>query len=607
MKFHALRRSLRAKLVIFLLLAIIIPMAASIMITNTRTSVIVTDDKVNTASNLLYQGKTNLEHYLRTVTQASLLVYNGTSYGGDTLYRILEQGRQDYLSEQEIYKSLQSIALAVKEVHQVYLYASKVKRGYIVVGGNTKKADQPYPANADKLSHVEVAAIYEPTHVSGSYNINTPPYSPSQKVVSIHRNVIRIPADEQIGSLSIDIDTTVIDAICDNLYDRNKEQLYLLSDQGTVIYGPNADEIGKHWQDKEGLTVVSQSSKGGYSMSDNASFRGVYVYDKLIDGNLNWTIVTKIPESTLQAGTRQVTLVNTVVLILSSIIVAAIAVYVSFWITSPIRKLTGYANRIQSGELDIDIRLNRTDEIGALARRFRLMMETINNLVLREYKLEIANKTNELKALQAQVQPHFLYNALQMIGTSALQSGAPGVYQLVMLLGKLMRYSMSGSDKPVMLIEEIDHTTAYLELQKHRFGDKLDYRIDVAPDTARLPVPRMILQPLAENVFKHAFDPAGGDLRVAIRTVRSDDELLFISIENDGPPIDPDRLERLRELIAQKPDFSEQEHIGLVNVLSRLRLNCGERAGLTLNGGTNGGLLVTLIVPIEQEEREVLS
>jgi len=606
MKLHALSRSLRAKLVIFLLLAIAIPMAASIVITNVRTSVIVTDDKVNTASNLLFQGKTNLEHYMKTVTQASLLVYNGTS-GSDTLYRILEQGREDYLSEQEIYKSLQSIALAVKEVHQVYLYASKVKRGYLVVGGNTKKADQPFPANGDKLVPDKVSAIYEPAHISGNYNINKPPYSSARKVVSIHRNVIRIPSDEQIGSLSIDIDTTVIDAICDNLYDGNKEQLYLLSDQGIVIYGPDADEIGKRWQDENGLAVVSAGS--GYGMANSESFRGVYVYDKLTDGNLNWTIVSKIPHSTLQAGTRQVTLVNTVVLILSSIVVAAMAVYVSFWITSPIRELTGYANRIQSGELDIDIRLNRTDEIGALARRFRLMMETINNLVLREYKLEIANKTNQLKALQAQVQPHFLYNALQMIGTSALQSGAPGVYQLVMLLGKLMRYSMSGSDKPVMLSEEIDHTTAYLELQKHRFGDKLDYRVDMAPDTARLPVPRMILQPLAENVFKHAFDPADGVLRVAIRTRRSDDELLLISIENDGPAIGPRQLEELRQLIGRKPETNEREreHIGLANVLSRLRLNCGERACLTLDSGADGGLLVTLIVPIVQEEREVLA
>ncbi|MNG17463.1 hypothetical protein D3C84_1014520 [compost metagenome] len=89
--------------------------------------------------------------------------------------------------------------------------------------------------------------------------------------------------------------------------------------------------------------------------------------------------------------------------------------------------------------------------------------------------------------------------------------------------------------------------------------------------------------------------------------MRSADELLLISIENDGPPIDPHRLEQLRERIGQKPDFSEQEHIGLVNVLSRLRLNCGERAGLTLDSGTNGGLLVTLIVPIEQEEKEVPS
>jgi two-component system sensor histidine kinase YesM len=296
-------------------------------------------------------------------------------------------------------------------------------------------------------------------------------------------------------------------------------------------------------------------------------------------------------------------MVNTVVLTVSGIIVAIVAVLISFWITSPIRKLTEYVNRIQSGELDIDIRLNRTDEIGALARRFRVMMETINNLVLREYRLEIANKTNELKALQAQVQPHFLYNALQMIGTSALQSGAPGVYQLVMLLGKLMRYSMSGSNKPVALAQEIEHTKAYLELQQQRFGDKLQYEINMAPETGILPVPRMILQPLAENVFKHAFDPAGGVMRVTVQATRNDEQLL-ISVENDGPPIPQERLEELRELIHEQSERSDQEHIGLSNVLSRLRLNCGEQASMMLEGGTNGGLRVTLLVPIQQDSEE---
>ncbi|QKS46975.1 sensor histidine kinase (plasmid) [Paenibacillus cellulosilyticus] len=540
---------------------------------------------------------------MTTVTQASLLVYNGTTGGGDTLYRILEQGREDYLSEQEIYTSLQSIAVAVKEVHQVYLHAAKAGRGYVIVGGNKKKTDQPQPSNAYLLEQVSVAPVFEPTHKSGDYGILQPPYSVSKRVVSIHRKIIAIPSDVQIGTLSIDINTSIIDAICQQLYDNTKEQLYLLSKDGTVVYGPTSAEIGLSWQDTTGKELLRTIKGSGSSVANSDTFRGVYVYDQLELNGLDWTLVKLIPNSTLQAGTRQVTMVNTVVLTISAIIVAIVAVLISFWITSPIRKLTEYANRIQSGELDIDIRLNRTDEIGALARRFRLMMETINNLVLREHRLEIANKTNELKALQAQVQPHFLYNALQMIGTSALQSGAPGVYQLVMLLGKLMRYSMSGSNKPVALAQEIEHTTAYLELQQQRFGDKLQYTIDMAPGTGILPVPRMILQPLAENVFKHAFDPAGGVLRVTVQALRRDEQLL-ISVENDGPPIPDSRLDELRTLIHQQSERSDQEHIGLSNVLSRLRLNCGEEASMTLEGGAGGGLRITLHVPIRQDSNE---
>lgn len=603
MNLNWLKRSIRTKLAVFLLLAIAVPMLASITITNIRTSTIVTEGAVRQNSKLLFQGKINLANYLEQFNQISLLPYNDTKNTA-TLYRILEQGKTDYLSEEEVYRSLQSMGRSVKEVYQVYLHSNNARRGYVFSRGLYKKDDQLMPGQGAALPE-GVPYRVEAVHRSSSYGIDKPPrYSPVQ-VISFHRNIYQIPHDRVIGTLAIDITPDIVNAICDELYDRGQEQLYVLSEDGTVVYGPKAAERGTkldHPWVKQVLRQAAENGEGFHQSSSGDDFQGVYVYDRITDNNTNWTLVKIIPKDALQAGTRQVTEVNSIVLVSSLLLVIAAALIVSFWITKPVKVLTGYVNRIQSGEFDTDIRLQREDEIGQLARRFRIMMETINNLVLREYKQELVSKTNQLKALQAQVHPHFLYNALQSIGTAALQLGATEVYKLIMLLGKMMRYSMSTADDIVTISQEIAHTSAYLELQKQRFGSKLTYRVETQPGTERILVPKMIVQPIVENVFKHAFDPVGGEMNVRIETELTSGFVLIRIIDN-GPGIPPAKYEQIAERLNRQADSAStaaiSDHIGLANVYSRLLLYFGNEAALTLQTGKAGGLTVTLHIPSE--------
>ncbi|WP_238590934.1 cache domain-containing sensor histidine kinase [Paenibacillus beijingensis] len=596
-----LKRSIRTKLAVFLLISIAVPMLASIIITNLRTSNIVTEGAVRQNAKLLIQGKINMANYLDQFNQISLLPYNDTK-NTDTLYRILEQGKTDYLSEEEVYRSLQSMGRSIKEIYQVYLHSNSAERGYLFTRGLYKKDDQLTPGNGAALPEGTAYRV-EPAHESGSYGIDKPPrYSPVQ-VISFHRSILQIPGDRIIGTLAIDVTPDIIDAICNELYDREQEQLYLLSGDGTVVYGPQPDQRGKRLTDpwaRHVLQLAAANGQGYYQSVSGSSFQGVYVYDRLTDNDMNWTMVKVIPEQVLQAGTQQVTEVNSIVLGISLLLIIAAALIVSFWITKPVKVLTGYVNRIQSGELDTDIRLQREDEIGQLARRFRIMMETINNLVLREYKMELANKTNQLKALQAQVHPHFLYNALQSIGTAALQHGVADVYKLIMLLGKMMRYSMNTAEEFVAISQEISHTSAYLELQKQRFGSKLTYQIEVQPATEQILVPKMIVQPIVENVFKHAFDPIGGELAVDIET-ELQDGFVRIRIIDNGPGMSPDKREQIEARLSRQSDAfltaAISDHIGLANVYARMLLYFGDRAGITLEPGEAGGLTVTLHIP----------
>lgn len=137
MKFYWIKRSIRTKLAVFLLLAIAVPMLASLIITNTRTADFVANDTVRQNSSLLYQGKTNLANYFQSFFQTSLAPYSDT-----TLYRTLETGRSDYLVDNQIFVSLQIMSSSVKEIYQVYLHSGRAERGYLFSRGQYKRIDQ---------------------------------------------------------------------------------------------------------------------------------------------------------------------------------------------------------------------------------------------------------------------------------------------------------------------------------------------------------------------------------------------------------------------------------------------------------------------------------
>ncbi|MCM3748123.1 sensor histidine kinase [Paenibacillus pasadenensis] len=605
MKFYWIRRSIRTKLTVILLLAIGIPMLASIIITNTRTAAFVEDDNIRQNSNLLYQGKTNLDYYFQSLFQTSLAPYSDT-----TLYRTLETGRSDYLTDNQIFVSLQIMANTVKEIYQVYLHSPKAERGFLFSKGQYKRNPQIINAPGTTLPE-GVNYTIRPLHMSSNYGILAAPPFLARPVITVVRPLYRIPSDELIGTLAIDVTPEVINSIAGQLYQPDKgEEVYLLSPDGTIIYGPDPDRRGLKLDAEWTAELLAESAKwaseersdtaiGAKRLSQSPD-QGIFIFEQIAAGEQQWTLVKRIPDSALMRITNGVTQVNTIVLLGSLLLVSLATLLISFWITRPIKQLTGYVSQIQSGQLDTNIHLDQADEIGQLARRFRMMMETINNLVLREYKLELANKTNQLKALQAQVHPHFLYNALQSIGTTALKRGVPDLYKLIMQLGKMMRYSMNTAEEFVVISQEIDHTRSYLELQRHRFDDKLTYEIAVDPEAAGTFIPRMVIQPIVENVFKHAFDPAGGEVHVSIRCYQADG-MARVEIADNGPGISAEKLEQLQNSLLRTDEDSLHiaGHIGLANVASRLKLHCGENAAIRLESGQEplGGLTVILFIP----------
>lgn len=585
--------SIRTKLIAFMLIATTIPLLASISMTFIQTKTALREQAVAENKRLIFQASTNLNNYVDNVARASLAVYNDPNF-----LRNLAKIPGDYRAVAEVYTTLQTIRSAVPDVFQLYLHSFAANQSTLIANPFPKREErkQAYSDTLHGKSDNKSPDIWvESAHLSHSYGFKAASADdPPRTVITLHRVIKDVPSTERLGALAIDLNMDTIAEICSRLYDPAKEQIYVIDNQNQIIYEGKSEVSGTEALRQEAATELNLArSDEGTAQTASGHFEqdhSMYVYQQLGSPFANWTIVKQIPNETLYASATTLTWNNAMIALAALLLVIVATLFISIRITGPLKQLMRYMNQIQAGRLHVDIRLTSRDEIGVLSRHFRDMMDTVNNLILREYRLEIANKTNQLKALQAQIHPHFLYNTLQSIGTLALQQQGQRVYVLLSSLSKMLRYSMRDQTR-VTLHEEAEHARLYLELQKERFGDRLEVELDFAEDTLRAEMPRMTLQPLIENYFKHGADVQPGKGRIRISSHRTPDDWIQIHLENNGPCIPEEKwseIQRSLRLASTSSDSSQEmdetESIGLRNVMRRLQLNSppGYNATLTI-------------------------
>ncbi|MFM9278264.1 cache domain-containing sensor histidine kinase [Paenibacillus jiagnxiensis] len=593
-------RSIRFRLSAFMLAAVAIPLLLSMTITFLVTKQSLREQTTAENERLIFQGAVNLEHYLQSVNQASIAVYKDPHFLTN-LTRI----PNDYRAAAEIYTTLETIRNTVPGVVSVYMHSYEAGQSTLITGSAPKRGlrehsyteDVPYRSNS---LYIEAS---HPTHLYG-FSSPGPAYGKDAKVFTLHRSIQSIPSPRRLADLAIDVSLDTVRSICRELYQEGSEQLYLLDSAGVVVYSGNETMIGQKLENPDLIRGISGEQDQGYFEEGEA----LHVYQKLNAELSGWTLVKQIPYETLYARATRLTEINAGITGAALSIAIIGTLLISIRITQPIKQLLRYMEKIQAGHLDVDIRVTSRDEIGVVFRRFRRMMDTVNNLILREYRLELANKTNQLKALQAQINPHFLYNTLQSIGTLALQHEVPRIYSLLSSLSRIMRYSMKESTV-VHLKDEAEHIRMYLDLQKERFGDQFDVIFDWEPGVLEEQVPKMILQPIVENYFKHGMDARLGKTLLRISGTRTAPGMVRLTIENTGLSIPQDRLEQLRSLLSRKADAAVPEEqtamdepIGLRNVLLRVCLYSGEAGRLDIANIEPHG--VRVILDIRTEERE---
>lgn len=595
-------QSIRSRMIQFMLLATTIPLLLSISITYIHTKETIKEQALEENQHLIFQGKTNLNNYLDNINKASLVVYTDTNF-----LRNLRKIPDDYRAVAEVYTLLQNIQNTINGIERIYLHGSQSNQSTLVTPATFPKREFRAEPYVSTRPYEKYTTSVEPSHKSHDYGFPPSPTSYTKReVFTFHRTITNIPSEKVLGVLAIDVRLDAVAAICEQLFNKNTEQLLVVDQNGNIIYSGREGQIGQQLQDKVVLQHIRQNQSSGSFENGGA----MHVFEKMQTPYAEWTIIKRIPNATLYERATQLTQINTAIAVIALLVIVFGTLFISVRITEPIKRLTSYMNRIQSGQLNVDIDWNSRDETGIMFARFRQMMDTINNLILREYRLELANKTNQLKALQAQINPHFLYNTLQSIGTLALQNNVPRIYALLSSLAKIMRYSMNNNDALVTLREEAEHVRLYLDLQKERFGEQLEFSIRLAPETLRVPMPKMILQPLVENYFKHGLDTQGQQGRLDITSRMKPQGILEIIIENNGESISPEALKALQRQLERQQnrgaqaEWTDEDGIGLHNVLMRLQLYTEHESALHVDNIKPQGVRITVEIHTEAKQTE---
>lgn len=292
------------------------------------------------------------------------------------------------------------------------------------------------------------------------------------------------------------------------------------------------------------------------------------------------------------------------------LLMCALAVALNHYsITRRIKNLSGHISRQASSLQSLStlssltrLQVDGTDEIGTLASNYNIMLEHLLLSAQREHQAELLQQTARFSALQAQIQPHFLYNTLESLRMMADESEAVEVSEMLFVLGKLMRGSISGKEQEITMARELENCVYYLKLSKLRF-EALEYSVTCDIDASSLVCPRFILQPLVENSIHHGISRTRSAGIVRVHVYRQGD-LVFIDVEDNGKGISPDRLEEIRDAMENGNGLKqEQGGIGLCNVHHRLHIYFGGRSGLSLYSTSGAGTLCRITIDLSDGSR----
>lgn len=377
--------------------------------------------------------------------------------------------------------------------------------------------------------------------------------------------------------------------------------MFVIDREGLIITASNREWIGKRDIDLPYFADNDPSLTVEKRLDSTANHKQ-WIISHLQSETTGWYVVVVHSKRQLVKELGQILQVTMTIAVLCLVLSLMVTWLAAAAITKPLKKLSRSMRKLQTGDFSQRVFFEGNDEIGLLGHGYNLMVQRIKELINDVYASSLKQKEAELKTLQAQIRPHFLYNTLNTICWEAEKKGDKEIADMVYSLSQVFRLSLNDGRDTFTLEQEVELVRNYLFLQKNRFRERFEFEISLDESIKNYTVPKLLLQPLAENAVIHGIEPLSGSGLISVRGFRRD-RFIVLEVQDNGVGITPDRLEELRHGLLPGTSLPEVDSIGrsgfaLKNVKERLELYFAE-ASLDIESTEGAGTRIIIQIAVE--------
>ncbi len=399
-----------------------------------------------------------------------------------------------------------------------------------------------------------------------------------------------------IATVILTLDEKLLDTICNGKEaDTSGEINFIVSSRDkTVMSYPDKRFTSIRLEEEDIGDFVKRS---GYLTDCSV------VVNQYEDKESGWIFYNAYDEDYIMADVREsqkmIVFTGGIVLILVAVIIHNII----SGLNASVQSVVSGMKEVQEGNLDVQIHIVNEDEIGTIAKNFNDMTRRVKGLIKQVSDAKDRQRKAEIQALEAQINPHFLYNTLDTINWMAIEHGEREISRALRDLGIILRETIKKSESLASVAQTAELLSKYMELQKMRFEDAFSYEVKVQPEIEGVEIQKLLIQPFVENAVVHGMEQVTGGGKISVLFERSEDhEYLEVSIIDNGKGMTPEMVRKYRDRRTVIEGSEDKEGIGLQNALVRLYMYYGEKADWNINSAEGIGTEVTLYIPLTDEK-----
>lgn len=538
---------------------------------------------------LIHQVSNSMDVYVETIEK--MVNYIQLELQDTPFFTMETEDAPGWESETDYIRSvLENVANSHREVAGIFIATKEdlyVSTGMSRISRDPFQNERWYREASENPEEIQLISV-----VTGRNIVTNRSYS-IDDVFSLAKAVQDPETGEVLGVILLDIRHDIIQSSINGVTIGEKGFVFVMDQEDNIVYTPVNGivyRVNPKWvKAMEPMSVQIQG--GSYQIrSELSPYTG-------------WRTVGVFSMDEVMSSVNTIVYILFTCVIISLVLVVIVSFKFSRTLTNPIFKLKRLMKQAESGDLTVRFNFEHNDEIGELGQSFNHMIARIDQLIQMVYVEQENKRTAEMKSLQEQIKPHFLYNTLDTISWMARDYDAEDIVRLVDALTNMFRIGLSHGKDIITVKEEITHVSNYLYIQKIRYKDKLNYVIHVDESLYAVEVPKLILQPLVENAIYHGVKAKRGGGTITITGVPEGENLVF-TVQDDGAGMLQEKVEELNRRMSERSVLDEKKSFGLFYIRERIQLCYGKGYGVHVESTLGEGTRVTITLPLYQKPKK---